>query len=242
MLVAPLFVLVTFALIGLAMKRRWIGIGALALLWIISLPIVANKLWQHLEQNAVRPLAKSAPLSSAIVVLSGMTRVMQGEGGAVRGWADGSDRFWAGLELYKTGRAPKLIFTGGQMSWINAPQSEGQWLRDQALSAGVSEADILVTRQVSNTSEEAQAVSQLLPGHSILLVTSAFHVPRARAIFEATGFQVHPFPVDLRAAQQDMTPMDFIPSAKALDKTTEAMREWLGRSFYAIIHLFRKFL
>ena len=242
MLVAPLFVLVTLALLGLALRRRWLGIVVLALLWTLSLPIVADTLWRHLEQQAVRPLAKSSPSASAIVVLSGMTRIVQGEQGAVRGWADGSDRFWAGLELFKTGRAPKLIFTGGQMPWSEAALTEGQWLYDQALEVGVPKADIVVTRPVSNTSEEAQAVSQLLPGQSILLVTSAFHMPRARATFQAVGLQVHPFPVDLRATQRDMTPMDFVPSAKALDRTTDALREWLGRGFYAVNHLSRNLL
>ena len=237
MLLAPLFVLVTLALVGLALKRRWLVIAVLALLWTLSLPIVADTLWRHLEQQALRPSAKSAPTASAIVVLSGMTRIVQGEQGAVRGWADGSDRFWAGLELFKTVRAPKLIFTGGQMPWSEAALTEGQWLYVQALAVGVPEADIVVTRPVSNTYEEAQAVSQLLPGQSVLLVTSAFHMPRARATFQAAGLQVHPFPVDLRVTQRDMTLMDFVPSAKALGRTTDALREWLGRGFYAVNHL-----
>ncbi len=120
------------------------------------------------------------------------------------------------------------------MPWSEAALTEGQWLYDQALAVGVPKADIVVTRPVSNTSEEAQAVSQMLPGQSVLLVTSAFHMPRARATFQAVGLQVYPFPVDLRVTQRDMTPMDFVPSAKALDRTTDALREWLGRGFYAV--------
>jgi len=234
LLVAPFFILTILTLIGLVLRRLWFGIASLALLWALSLPIVADSLWRILEQQSVRPLAKAAPAASAIVVLSGMTRMVQGEEGAVRGWADGADRFWAGLELYKAGRAPKLIFTGGQMPWAKSEKTEGQWLRDQALAVGVPEANILVTRPVSNTSQEAQAVSQLLPGQPVLLVTSAFHMPRAYAIFQAAGLQVYPFPVDLRVTQRDLTILDFVPSAKALDRTSDALREWLGRSFYAM--------
>lgn len=237
MLVAPLFFLVTLALIGLALRRRWVAIGVLVLLWTLSLPIVADTLWRHLEQQAVRPLAESAPSASAIVVLSGMTRIVEGEKGSVRGWADGTDRFWAGLELFKSGRALKLIFTGGHMPWSATAQTEGQWLHDQAMAVGVPQSAIVVTRSVANTSEEAHAVSDLLPGQSVLLVTSAFHMPRAKAIFQAAGLKVYPFSVDIRATQRDMTIMDFVPSAKALDRTTDALREWMGRGFYAVKHL-----
>jgi uncharacterized SAM-binding protein YcdF (DUF218 family) len=237
MLVAPLFVFVMLAMVGLALRRRRLGIAALVLLWILSLPIVADVLWRRLEYEAVRPVVASAPRVAAIVVLGGMTRIVQGEQGAVRVWADGSDRFWAGLELFKTGRASKLIFTGGQLPWCIATQTEGQWLCEQAQAVGVQKADIMVTSSVTNTLEEAQAVSQLLPGKTVLLVTSAFHMPRALAIFQAAGLQVYPFPVDQRVGKRDMTLMDFMPSAKALDRTTDAFREWLGRGFYAVKHL-----
>lgn len=236
-LMTPLMILVAFALAGLALRRRPLGVWALGLLWVLSLPLVADALWLQLEQKARRPLAVSAPKASAIVVLSGITRVVQGEQGVVTVWADGSDRFWAGIDLYRTGRAPRLIFTGGRAPWAAAEQSEGQWLREQALAFGVPEGDIVVTKEVTNTAEEAEAVAGLLPGASVLLVTSAFHSPRAEAIFKTAGLVVHPFPVDQRISQRDTTPMDFVPSAKALDRTTDALREYLGRGFYAIKHL-----
>ena len=67
-----------------------------------------------------------------------------------------------------------------------------------AISFGISKQNILLTTNVENTDQEAKAVKKLLTSDKpiILLVTSAFHMPRAQKVFEAAGIRVLPFPVD----------------------------------------------
>lgn len=121
MLSAPLIAIGALALIGMVLKRRWLSMTALALLWKLSLPIVADGHWWHLEHQVMRPLAKLATAASAFVVLRGMTRIMQGERGSVRGWADGSDRFWTDLKLFKAGRSTRrLVCSCTHFPWIYA--------------------------------------------------------------------------------------------------------------------------
>ena len=120
----------------------------------------------------------------------------------------------------------------GRLPWEKSQTTEGDWLREKAIEFGVPAEKIWLSPEVQNTHQEAQAVAKELPGGNILLVTSAFHMPRARAVFEAQGLQVLPFPVDFRVVENETTILDFLPSAGALETTTSAMRELLGRAYY----------
>ena len=75
---------------------------------------------------------------------------------------------------------------------------------------------------------------------SIILVTSAFHMPRSVEHFEREGVEVIPFPCDWRAdRERPRTFLDWLPSAEALRDTELALREHYGRWFYALRGLFR---
>ena len=86
-----------------------------------------------------------------------------------------------------------------------------------------------------NTAEEAAAILQLLPGRArIPLVTSAFHICFGQCLFERQGFKVLPFPVDFlargrRAGPLCCDPTQWLPSARALDDNSRALRELIGR-------------
>jgi len=101
---------------------------------------------------------------------------------------------------------------------------------------GIPESAISVTGEVQNTEQEASAVKKLFKQDkpSILLVTSAFHMPRAKLLFERKGFAVHPYPVDFKVGIAQVTPMDFLPDADALWKTSVAIREKMGLMYYRI--------
>ena len=95
-------------------------------------------------------------------------------------------------------------------------------LRDVAIDLGVPKKDILLTENVENTDQEAKAIKKLLllDNPKIILVTSAFHMPRAQLVFEAAGINVIPFPVDFIIGAQKITFMNFIPSANSFAATS----------------------
>ena len=73
-------------------------------------------------------------------------------------------------------------------------------------------------------------------GPRIILVTSAFHMPRAKMLFERQGFAVEPFPVDFRLSdRQRTTILSFLPKAEYLEDSEAAMREGVGILYYSII-------
>ena len=132
-------------------------------------------------------------------------------------------------------KAPKLIFTRGAQPW-SAGAPEGEVLFERARRDLVPEGMLALTPPVENTAQEAQAVAEMLEnGRKIILVTSAFHMPRAQALFQDAGLDVTPWPVDFRASANKVTPMDFIPSAGGLSGTSAALREFLGRAYYTYL-------
>jgi uncharacterized SAM-binding protein YcdF (DUF218 family) len=156
-------------------------------------------------------------------------------------WMD-ADRFFGGLEAYqqlrRQGQRPRLIFTGGW--WPTQPNlpPEGEVLRQRALELGIPAADLATTGRVRNTAEEARAVAAQLPaGSSVVLVSSAFHLPRAVRLFERQELQVIPYPVDFQArgawaGHPLADPLNYLPSADGLERSSRALREALGRTLY----------
>jgi uncharacterized SAM-binding protein YcdF (DUF218 family) len=109
-------------------------------------------------------------------------------------------------------------------------------LKEYAMSNGVPSENILVTKDVENTADEAVAVKELIsPSRKIILVTSAYHMYRAKRLFEKQGFEVIAYKVDNKATRSlKTTIMDFLPDAESLRLTETGIREIIGRLFYLI--------
>jgi len=186
-----------------------------------------------LENEYILSDASSAKTADAIVVLSGMVRTINGKNGLSYEWTEASDRIFAGIELIKENKAPIMVLTGGKLPW-SVGKPEGEHLRDIAEKLGVPSDVILLTENVQNTDQEAKAIVELLNKEvpKIILVTSAFHMPRAQKVFEAAGIAVSPFPVDFLSKADNTKIMDFMPDAKAFQDTSFFVRELIGRLYY----------
>jgi uncharacterized SAM-binding protein YcdF (DUF218 family) len=233
-LLSPLVLAMLLLAVGVITKKKRYGLIGLILLYGSSTFIVADFLFESLEGRNLKKQAQQAKPADAIVVLSGMLVHVNSISGPVPEWGD-ADRFFAGVDLYQMGKAPRLIFTGGVLPWEKSSESEGEILRSFALRMGIPENNISVTHDAQNTQQEVHAVKDLLGEASILLVTSAFHMPRAQRQFEAQGFKVEAFPVDFKVRARALTPMDFMPNPSALGLTDVVVREWLGRFYYWVL-------
>ena len=235
LIVSPVFLVMVLITCGIIFRSRISGILAVSILIICSLPIFSNKLITSLENEYILSDASSAKTADAIVVLSGMVRTINGKNGLSYEWGEASDRIFAGIELIKKNKAPIMILTGGKLPW-SVGKPEGEYLRDVAIKYGVPNKNILLTENVENTDQEAKAVGKLLNKTSpkIILVTSAFHMPRAQKVFEAVGINIEPFAVDFLSGADKYTIMNFIPSAGALNQTSFFIRELIGRLYYSL--------
>ena len=230
-LALPTGLILLLLLAGLLLRRRGLIWTALVLFWVCSTPLAGDFLVRALENGAERVEATSMPTADAIVVLS-EGRVVAPGVAAISEWNDG-DRFWGGIALYQAGKAPMLVFTGGGAPWQPNAKPEGEVLISYAKALGVPSKALRTTGLVVNTAEEAQAVTTLLGRQVILLVTSAYHMPRAQRLFERAGLTVIAYPVDFQGeASRNLSVMDFVPSARAFKKTEMAWRETIGRVYY----------
>ena len=106
-------------------------------------------------------------------------------------------------------------------------------LTDMLVALGVPREAIWFSEQPRNTEEEARLLKAEMAGNSprILLVTSAWHMARARMLFRRAGFDVIPAPTDFEmncAAERPLALADFFPCADALLRNSAAVKEWVG--------------
>ena len=239
LLLLPVGVTIILVAAGLLLRRPWLAWSGVAVLWIAATPAIGTTALRALETGMERAPAVAAPQADAIVVLSLGLLVAPGEARVLE-WTD-PDRFVAGVELALAGKAPLLVFTGGASDRYPGAPLEGDVLTERAVALGVPAERVRTTGRVVNTAEEAVAVAALLRAEAlgdaphVLLVTSAFHVPRAQALFERQGLRVTPFPVDFQVhADRRAWWGDLLPRAAALRDTERALREFYGRVMYRV--------
>jgi uncharacterized SAM-binding protein YcdF (DUF218 family) len=233
--VLPIMLVIILIIIGLIKNKKKLIYIAIGFLYIISTPIFSNNFFKLVEGSEYRKPISAIDSADAIVVLSGMLGINELEDSTYIEWGD-PDRFFGGIALFKAGKAQKLVFTGGKMPWGKVKKTEGEVLKEYAISNGIPFEKILLTKDVENTEDEAMAVKELInPNKRIILVTSAYHMYRAQRLFEKQGFEVIPYKVDYKAAgNSTITIMDFLPSAGNLELVEIGIREIIGRLFYLV--------
>ena len=233
LIVSPLGLIFLLLALALLIRKFWPVSVALLSLFICSVPLAANSVWKHLESNYPYKAIHEVETTQAVVVLGGMVSAFNDKDGYVLSWGD-PDRFFAGIDLIKANKAAKIIFTRGKLPWSDQPP-EGELLRIKAIEMGLSDSQIELTDVVANTAEEALAVKKLcdsLNVEKVILVTSSFHMPRAKLLFDAVGLQTFPFATDFRANKKDLNWRAFIPNADAFRMTSAAIREIGGLWYY----------
>ncbi len=225
-------------LAGLLLRNRFFVLLGMLVLLVFSMPLVSDFLMRSVEVGSGRVPVSRVGKADASVVLSGM--IVRVEGAPLGEWGDAVDRFEGGVELFKAGRAPVILFTRGQMPWQPDAVPEGEVLAKRALLLGVPKSAIRLTDKVGNTADEAVASRALLGvakgvPKRIILVTSAFHIRRARFLFERAGFAVESFPVDYQVSEKnDLTVLRYLPNAEALAESERALREVMGLLYYRL--------
>ena len=197
LIASPLFLIIFFIILGMIFKSKKITLFGVVILIFCSLPIISNKLINYLEKDYTLQDASVINNADAIVVLSGMIKTIKVNDKLKYEFGGAVDRILSGIDLFKNNKASLLILTKGQLPWsLGIP--EGEYLKEFAIKFGVPEESILLTDNVQNTDQEAKSVKKLLNSNDVkvILVTSAFHMPRAKKVFEASDIKVIPFAVD----------------------------------------------
>ncbi|MCX7655057.1 MAG: YdcF family protein [Treponemataceae bacterium] len=226
--------------------QRWlkgISLTSLALVTGLSLPIVTRLLSQLYEVplSQIDDVLAGAPYS-AILVLGGTVDPAASRPGLVEG-NDSFERLIATARLFRLGIAPTVIASGGSGSITFPDEKEAPYMAELLQLMGVPASAIVVEATSRNTYEniinsiailKGRSPNGKLPEQPILLVSSAWHLPRALAICKKVGLSVKAFSVDSQI-ESLMLPADLFPDAWALTRSTRLLREWLGLIAYRLL-------
>ena len=235
LIASPLFLVFFLIILGTFLRSKKISLFGLLILFFCSLPIISRNSIAYLEKDYTLQEASTMNEADAIVVLSGMVNPIKTGDAYKYEFGGGVDRILSGMDLFKNDKAPLLILTRGKLPWqLGVP--EGEYLKEFAIKFGIPEENILLTDNVQNTDEEAKSVKRLLNTNDteVILVTSAFHMPRAKKVFEAAGINTIPFPVDFHNKERKLTFIDFIPSAGSFSASSRFVKEIIGRTYYKL--------
>jgi uncharacterized SAM-binding protein YcdF (DUF218 family) len=152
----------------------------------------------------------------------------------------GADRLFQLLPYYYQGRINKIIFTGGSGSVEFPRDKEGLFVRKYLKSINIPDSAMLIESESRNTYENAVYTKKILDSLHLqgpfLLVTSAYHMPRAVAVFKKAGYtNVLPYITNRVSGKRRYTPDHlFIPNPDALFSLQLLIHEWVGYIVYKI--------
>lgn len=224
-------------------RTTWVrrfAFSTILLLFLTATPLLSRMAISLLEARYPPFTATPTQKFDAVVVLSGS--VLQK--GSLRPADEPGDtsrqRTACGVELWLQGLAPKLLLTGGDATVLRTGPPVSREMKRWALRLGVPESAIQVEENSRTTYENAVQTKALLGPAHILLVTAAYHLPRAVGLFEKQGFAVTPVACGYESthhpqqAWEQKTGFDFIPTVGALNVSTEAIDEVAGILVYWI--------
>jgi uncharacterized SAM-binding protein YcdF (DUF218 family) len=218
---------------------RWgwrLAIGSLVVLAIIGLSPVGNALIVPLEER-FPPWDHNRGAPQGMVVLGGALSPDVSHARNTVALNEAAERLTVVAELARRYPDARIIFSGGSGSVIFAERPEAEFALRLLESLGVPRGRVIAEDKSRNTVENARFsrdIAQPKPGERWLLVTSAYHLPRAVGIFRKAGFPVEAYPVDWRTRGTGDVLRPFPTLGEGLRRTDTAMREWIGMLAYWI--------
>ena len=206
---------------------------AIGWLWLASTAWFADWLMGSLE-DPYRPKALSvSPEADAILVLGGSTRG-DTHFSSLGDMNQQADRLVHAARLFKAGKAPVIVLSGGARP---GARPEARLMQEILGVMGIPET-ALVTEEASRDTHENALYSRTILAQRgvdrILLVTSAYHMKRAEAVFRAQGFDVIPSPTDYQRLVAPPLVPRWLPTVDDLDRSTRAIHEYVGYFSYSL--------
>ena len=208
---------------------KWIGGLTVVWLWLWMTPVMTWVVGVPLEREFLIdgkvPMVETFPETDAIVLLGGSMGIEDKLSPYAEMWTS-ADRVWQAARLYKAGKARKIISTGNGAVDTTLPL-----LRD----FGVSGNDVSFM-DARNTEEEARGIAKK-EYKKVLLVTSAWHMKRARLMFEkyAPGIEIVCAPSDFENSVVAARGFSLVPDPNVFALNSVALHEWVGLFGYMLL-------
>jgi uncharacterized SAM-binding protein YcdF (DUF218 family) len=215
--------------------KALVGLSALGFLLLAVAPI-GPALLLELEQRFPRPAALPEHIDG-ILVLGGAVdpRISQSYGETV--FNSSISRVLAGVALARRHPEAKLALIGGEGEFFPVGFAESRATRGFVIEEGIAPGRIILEEQSRSTHENALYAKRMIrpePSETWVLVTSAFHLPRAVASFRAVGWPVIPYPVDFKIDPATGLRANF-SLLDGISASTVAGKEWAGLLGYRLM-------
>lgn len=144
------------------------------------------------------------------------------------------ERLSSFLQLAQLYPDARLVFSGGNASTDKDKPTEAQIAETFFLKSGISPERLLIENKARNTAENASYSRQLVSPQSNetwLMITTAYHMPRAMGVFCRQNWKVIPYPVD----HQTLPSKRYLPEFGLIEHANQlvlASHEWLGLLAY----------
>ncbi len=213
-----------------------------ALLLVSMLAIVVlglspvSKLLFYVLENRFPAWDANGPAPTGFIILGG---AIDPDISAARknvALTEGAERLTVVPELARRYPDARIIYTGGNASLFGGPL-EATYAVRLLTSFGISPQRIETEARSRNTLENAvytKVIAAPKPGERWVVITSAFHMPRAMAAFRGVGFNVEAFPVDWQTGDGSSLLWPFRSFLAGLALTDTATREFLGMLSYRL--------
>ena len=227
------FILLAFSCLMMILSIRWLailaGLTATLLLFVTLYTSLGAYALQVLEARYSRPALNQDP--SCMVVLGGAfdLEVTAGRGGMEMNQS--ADRFIEAARMARLYPMSQIIVSGGDGSFSGDYKGDGELAADFLSAMGIEPGRLIRETSSRNTAENAEETVRLMKARGLencLLITSAYHMPRALSLFEAAGANLIPWPSDYRASGRVQLGFDFTQPTLNSQLTSTAAREWLA--------------
>lgn len=237
-LFSPAIWLILLFLWSIGLKRRRKGsrriIIALILSYLLMNPFLTDEILRMWE-SPIRHLESGQTFEAALVLGGNMVNYDKENMRFI--FRRHTDRFLQAYLLYSKGVVQKIIISGGPGHPLHPDETEALFLYNFFKDIGVPSSDLFYEINSRNTFENAIGSKMLIEQSGIkgptLLITSAVHMPRALACFEAQGIDVISYPTDFFTGNRRYDAEHlFIPSVESLVKWKILMHEMIGYIAY----------
>jgi uncharacterized SAM-binding protein YcdF (DUF218 family) len=216
---------------GARKKCRWVALGIFLLFsnqWLLN---SYARWWQPKPRNVTADSAYSCGI------------LLGGFGGPdardTSGYFNASaDRFIQAVKMYKLGKIRHILISGGNGKREVKEFNEGEWASGEMEALGIPREAILFEDQSQNTAGNAEHTKELLDSANLkppyLLITSAFHMPRASLLYKYAGVNTVAFPCNYTAGKGNFRFGDLVPDPNVLHDWNPFLKETVSYLLYRI--------
>lgn len=218
-------------------KAKFFLITSFIWILLISYSPFSNYLIQPLENQYKSYLEVDSKIPYILVLGSGhvtndnLSKISQLSNSALM-------RLNEGLRIYEKLDNAKLILSGYAGDDVKTPHALIS--KAAAISLGIPSSNIITQEKAKDTAEEAEYVKKTVGKKQFILITSAFHMPRAMKIFQSAGLEPIAAPTDFLSKKEGNYLQE--PNAKEIRKTEVAMHEYIGIFWHLIIEKIRLYV